>query len=289
MRSQGWRLAAAGAAAVMFASSALAQAKSQDAPGKNQKKSAPPSASVLPSPTALALAGGSAPFAWIDDASLLPPGAMVLAVSVMRWNGAGIGETQVPIVDVAVGLTPRMQLSASVPHIVDATATGGSRGGLGTTYVSGKVGVVQDAKRGLRVAVLPTLEIFSTSVLQPGDPTASRVRWGVPVSLEFARGTRRAYGSSGYFSPGVWFAGVGVGAQAAPKIAVSASLSRAWASAGDTGSPMNMRNEVSGGASYALTPTIFIFGSLGHTLATTIENGAGSTICAGVSLLLPAR
>ena len=205
----------------------------------------------------------------------------------MRWNGAGIGETQVPIVDMAVGLTSRVQLGLSVPHIVDATEAGGASGGLGTTYVSTKVSVLENTKHGVRVAVLPTLEILGASVVQSGNASRSRVRWGVPVSLEISRAGARLFGSSGYFSPGVWFAGAGAGFQPAPRVAVSASFSRAWASAGNVAAPRNMRNDVSGGASYAVTPRISLFGSLGHTVATTVENGAGSTLGFGVSLVVP--
>jgi hypothetical protein len=283
MRAHIRTVAATAIVAAMVASPALGQGKSQD-----KKKKTSPGTSVLPSAAVTAAEGGRAPFAWIDDASLLAPGAMVVAVSMMRWMGDGVSEAQVPVVDMAVGLTPRVQLALSVPHIMDATATGGASGGLGTTYVSSTVGVLDNAKHGVRLAVLPTLEILGASVVQVDGVNASRVRWGVPVSLEISRGGGRVYGSSGYFSPGVWFAGGGAGFQPAPRIAISGSFSRAWSGAGDVAAPSNMRNDVSGGASYAVTPAISIFGSMGHTVATTIENGAGATLGAGISVVLPA-
>lgn len=273
-------IAALAVVTAMAAPPALAQ-------GKSKKTNRSPSASALPASTVISPAAGSAPFAWIDDAGLLAPGAMVVAVSMMRWMGDDVGETQVPVVDMAVGLTSRVQLAVSMPHIVDATASGGATGGLGTTYVSSKVGVFEDAKRGVRLAVLPTLQILGANVAQAGGASASRVRWGVPVSIDISRGGGRVYGSSGYFSPGVWFAGGGAGFEPAPRIAISGSFSRAWAGAGDVRAPGTLRNEVSGGASYAVTPAVSIFGSIAHTVATTIENGAGATLGAGVSVALP--
>ena len=63
----------------------LAVAVPTFAQGKSQghKKSAPPSQSKLPPPGAGT--GGATPLAWIDDASLVEPGAVLLAVSMTRW------------------------------------------------------------------------------------------------------------------------------------------------------------------------------------------------------------
>jgi hypothetical protein len=45
------------------------------------------------------------------------------------------------------------------------------------------------------------------------------------------------------------------------------------------------RKEISGGASYALRPTISAFGSIGRTFATLEENGAGTSISGGLSIV----
>lgn len=277
-------LVLAGTIAVLACSpSAFAQGKSQE-----HKKSSPPSRSDLPSPAAvIGSASGAAPLAWIDDASLLEPGSASLTMSMMHWQGTDVSELDVPIVNAAVGLAPRFQLSASVPRIVGGTDSGSPLGGVGTTYVSGKIGIMNNQLHGMKLAVAPTLEILGQGVLQSIAPDESRTQWGLPVSVEVDRGAARVYASSGYFSRGVWFAGAGAGVQATPRITVSAGFSRAWTSTAALDVPLAIRdrNELSGGASFALTRNIDVFGSVGQTIATADENGAGTMVSAGVSLL----
>jgi hypothetical protein len=43
------------------------------------------------------------------------------------------------------------------------------------------------------------------------------------------------------------------------------------------------RKEISGGVAYLLTPRVVVFGSLGRTVMTLVENGAGTSIAGGAS------
>jgi hypothetical protein len=63
-------------------------------------------------------------------------------------------------------------------------------------------------------------------------------------------------------------------------------VTRSWTSALAADEPIGLRdrNELSGSALYAITPSIGVFGSIGHTIATSDANGAGATFAAGVSL-----
>ena len=56
----------------------------------------------------------------------------------------------------------------------------------------------------------------------------NRVQFGLPFSVEFDRGVARVYGSSGYFSPGVWYAGAGAGTQIGSRVGLAVSFSRSW-------------------------------------------------------------
>jgi hypothetical protein len=49
------------------------------------------------------------------------------------------------------------------------------------------------------------------------------------------------------------------------------------------------RSEISGGVYYFLKPQIAIYGSMGHTIAMTDENGAGLSVGTGVTFLLVPR
>jgi hypothetical protein len=255
---------------------ASAQGKSG---GKKPVKTAtpPPSTSALSAPTGSQLTVAStSPFSWLDDASLLDPGNLSLGVSMLRWHGAGMSETIFPVIDAAIGLTSRVQFSANVPRVA---------GGFGTTFFSAKVGVLQDEAGGLYVAVSPTLEIVGgevSSALPGGD---GRAHWGLPASVHFDGEQARLYASSGYFSPGIWYAGAGVATAIGDRAGLSGSFSRAWtaaSSAATVASPK--RTEITGGASFNLHPNVAVFASLSRTLGMAADLGGGTTLGFGMSL-----
>jgi hypothetical protein len=57
-------------------------------------------------------------------------------------------------------------------------------GGIGTTFFSTKIGVLNNEAHGLKLAVAPTLEILSKA---SGPVGQSRTQWGLPVSVELDR------------------------------------------------------------------------------------------------------
>jgi hypothetical protein len=246
----------------------------------------PPSEVVLAAPTSLSGSTSvSTPFAWIDNANLMAPGSVWIGISTTRWQNAGVSQTSFPVVDAAIGMTPRVQIGASVPRIAPSDALG-RPAALGTAFFNAKVGVLTDNSKPLKVAIAPTLEVLSPLATQFAPTEQGRVQWGLPVSAEFDKGVSRIYGSSGYFSPGVWFAGAGVGTQIGTRVGVAVSLSRAWSGspAADTGLPAPRRHDVSTGMSVALTPNVGVFGSVGKTFKTDAQYGAGTSVSVGLSL-----
>ncbi len=274
--------ALAAALLVTTASSVHAQGNSQ---GKGHK-SAAPSESPLPTAAAAPITGAS-PIAWLDDATLLPAGSMSLTISAMRWSGSDLSEVDVPVADVAIAVTPRLQLGVSVPRVVGSSEAGGPVGGVGTSYISGKIALLGDAS-AVKLAVAPMVRILgagATAALLPGE---GRLQFGLPVSAEVSRGSARLYASTGFFTGSAWFIGAGTGVQATPRVGVSAAITRSWASTGADGLARD-RLELSGGASYLLSPQIGVYGSLGQTIGTTPENGAGTTISGGITFLVDTR
>jgi hypothetical protein len=253
--------------------------------GNSKGKSKGPSSSPLPVASAGAPGIGATPVAWVDDANLMPAGAVSIDIAASHWSGADSGETSVPVTNVAIGLTDRLQLAVSVPRIVGDPATG-VVGGLGTTYVSVKYSAYVNGRTGLKVAVAPTLELLGTGVLPSLGPGETRAQLGLPVSVELDRAGRRFYASSGWFSRGVWFVGGGVGTQVTRRTGVSASFSHSWTAGDPAVTPARDRSEVSGGVAFAATPNVSLFAAVGHTIATLDENGAGGTVSAGVSLFV---
>lgn len=264
-------------------SPAYAQGKSQAHKGgkaPNQNALAPPAVEV-------GGAGTGAPFAWVEDATLLPPGSMAISISIMRWSNADLSEVDVPIIGAAFGVSKRVQFSASVPRVA---GTDGAPGALGTSFFSTKIAVYEDANRSLKVSASPTLELLSPDVADALGGGTSRTQFGLPVSGELDRGPLRMYASTGYFSSGTWFFGTGATLMVNPKFAVSAGLSRAWRGSELPDVPLGDRDrkEISGAVSYEATPRVSMFASVGRTFATLDENGAGATVGGGISFFLPA-
>ena len=274
-------------AALAVAVPAAAQGNSGNAPGKNKKSKPPSSSSALPAPTTvtssaspLSTATGASPLSWLDDATLLEPGSVMLSVSALRWAGSGLSEVNFPILDAAFGLTRRVQFSATVPHVVAGAAESGVVGGLGTSYFSTKIALIADSD--IRLAVSPLVEVLGSGAVQSLPEGESRYQLGVPVSVDVSAGTARLFAAAGFFTRGAWFAGGGVAFPLTEKMGASVSLTRSWAKTDIEGLRRN-RSEVSGGVSYFVAQQVAVYGSLGHTIGTAAENGAGMSVSGGVT------
>jgi hypothetical protein len=277
---------ASAAVALAVSTSALAQGNSQQ---HKKNPPAPPSRSDLAAPSSVSMAttavAGPTPFAWVDDASLLEAGSVSIAMSVVRWQGSGISEVDVPVIDASIGLAPRVHLTATVPRVVGSVDPLGPVGGVGTSYFSVKIAAINDAKRSLKLSVAPTLEVLGRGVLQSMTEGERRVHFGLPVSLELDRGPARLYAGGGYFTRGVWFTGAGVGTRLNDKVFVSGGFSRSWRGSDVPDIPLSDRDrkEITGSGSYALTPQVSVYGAIARTIATLDENGAGTSVIGGVS------
>src|SRR4026207_296122 len=106
-------------ASVMLALAVSIPAWAQGRSQQHKKNPAPPSRSDLAAPAGVSrpatAVAGPAPLAWVDDASLREAGSVSIALSVARWQGGGISEVDVPVIDAAIGLAPRVPPTVNVP------------------------------------------------------------------------------------------------------------------------------------------------------------------------------
>jgi hypothetical protein len=246
-------------------------------------KGTAPSRSTLPS-SALTSSSVASPFAWLDDGRILPPATVSVAVSTLHWQGTDVSEVDVPVTSIAAGIAPRVQLGASIPHIIGSADPTGAVGGLGSLYFYGKVGLLPDDSP-VKLAVAPTIEVLSDGAAQTLAAGESRTQFGLPVSVEFDTGPARLYAGTGFFTRGIRFAGGGVSLRATSKVGLSVSLSHSWTTSELLGVVAD-RTEVTGSVSYSIANSVAVFGSVGQTIATTDQNGAGTTVSGGVSVLL---
>jgi hypothetical protein len=225
--------------------------------------------------------------AWLDDASVMAPGAGYVGFAVGYWRMPGFTEFDVPALDAGVGLTPRVQVSASVPFY-HASATGQpvSRG-VGDLQLSSKIQLRDPASgKGAPIgfALIPVVEISNVTAVEG----ASRVNWGLPVSVELRREKWRTYGSAGYFSRGAIFASGAVERQMSDRLWLTGTLSQSRSIKRDDlsealGVP-GVRTDVSGGATLVMSNTLAMFGSLGRTLSTQDPNRADLFVVGGLSI-----
>jgi hypothetical protein len=251
--------------------------------GTSGGKGTAPSRSTLPN-SALTTSSVASPFAWLDDGRILPPATVSIAVSTLRWEGTGASEVDVPVTSIAAGIAPRVQVGASIPHILGSADPAGAVGGIGSLYFYGKVGLLGDDSP-VKLAVSPTIEVLGEGAALGLAPTESRTQFGLPVSVEFDTGATRLYAGTGFFTRGIRFAGGGASVRATSRLGISAQLSHSWTTADALGVVAD-RTEVTGSAAYSIAPNVALFGSIGQTIATTDQNGAGTTISGGISVLL---
>jgi hypothetical protein len=275
-RRRGLALALAGS--LLLAPPALAQGRGR---GHGQGRGKAPQASSSPLPASGT--GVRELGAWLDDASVAPPGTGWLSLSVAWWRSPLATELDAPVVDGAMGVTRRVQLGLSVPYYRLSDGGGPAATGIGDVYVSAKLGLRDpDAHAdGIGFAVAPLVEMLSDGSV------SGRWHWAIPVSVEVRRPRWRAYGTGGYFSRGAVFGGAAVEAPVSDRVWLTGSLTHTYA-LGDA--PLDealgltrSRTDVNGGAAFALAPSVVVFGSVGRTLSSTDLTRTTLAIAAGVS------
>ena len=204
--------------------------------------------------------------AWLDDASVLAPGGGFTSFSVGYWRLASFTEVDAPSFDVAFGLTKRVQAGASVPVYHASAAGAPSVRGIGDLYLTSKIQLREPAPGTFGLAVIPLVQVLSA---EPVTGTG-RVSWAVPVSLEYQGTGWRTYGSTGYFSRGSLFASGAIEIAVASRTWLTGTLSQSHSIRDDASADLlglsPNRTDISGGATWAASDAVALFGAIGRTL-----------------------
>ena len=223
---------------------------------------------------------------WLDDASVVAPGALWGGVSFGYWRLDLARQIDGPVFDMALGAAPHVHIGASVPVYHFNDGAGSTSSGLGRVYLYGKVQLRDAAKSDGRVgvAVTPILEIVNDT------QTERRVSWAAPISLEVRHGSARVYGSAGYFSRGALFFSAALESLLAPRLIVTGTIGSTY-STGKEG-PIALlrdarsRTDLGLSAAVPLTPALAIFGAAGHSFSASVEVGGGKWFAGGISVLI---
>ena len=278
-----------------------------NAHGHNKRPSGGSSSSGSSSPTSSNSAGGSveAPEgnieaavvspegtgvrafgSWLDDASMMNPGSGYASFAVSYWRMPGFTEVDVPTFDAGIGLTPRVQVGASVPVYHAGEPGGPVARGLGDLQLTSKIQLRDPSAGGGQIgfALSPMVEVRSSAPA----PGSSRYGWAVPVSMELQRTGWRVYGSTGYFSRGALFASGALEYALTERTWLTGTLSQSHSIKRDDLSEAlglaKVRTDVGGGVTMLVTETIAVFGSVGRTLSTQDANRTDLSLVGGLSM-----
>ena len=280
-----WRLASIAVAAVVVAAPAAAQ-------GKGKKGSPPGKGAPDPVTSSPATAESRAIYlgSWLDDASVIEPGALWMALSTGYWRFGLARQMDFPIIDMAVGVGPRTHLGASIPMYHYDDGSGATASGVGEALLYGKLRL-RDASTSegrLGVAVTPVVEISSSI-----GGTSQQLSWAAPLSLEVRSGSTRVYGSGGYFSRGALFGSAGVEGSISRRVSITGTIGHTYSTAtnpsADTLVDGRHRTDAGIGTSVSVTPAFAIFGAVGHSFSSGSTSVDGNWIAGGISLVTKSR
>jgi hypothetical protein len=194
-----------------------------------------------------------------------------------------MSQINVPMLGAGVGVTDRMQLSASVPFY-NVRYDGGSARGLDDMYVGAKYTVIDPtltiSEFGL--AVSPVMEILS-----PGAPDG-RVHFAIPVSVELRRAPFRVYGSAGYFTRGSVFTGGALEWASPSRMIITGVLTQSYSLQGDPVLDQmqvgRQRVDAMASAAYPIGTLAVAYASVGRSLSSLDEGGTSLALTGGMSV-----
>jgi hypothetical protein len=220
---------------------------------------------------------------WLDDASAGTPGEGYVSIGVGYWRLAGMSQVNMPMLGGGVGVTDRMQLSATVPFY-NVRYEGGSARGLDDIYLGAKYTVIDPtltiSEFGL--AVSPVMEVLS-----PGAP-GGRVHFAVPVSMELRRAPFRVYGSAGYFTRGSVFTGGALEWTSPSRMIVTGVLTQSFSLKGDPVLDQMLvgrqRIDAMASTAYPVGGLAVVYASVGRSLSSLEEGGTSLALTVGMSV-----
>ena len=225
---------------------------------------------------------------WLDDATMLDPGAGYVTLALSHWRTPAFSEFDFPVMDGGIGVNRRVQFGMSAPYYHAHESGAPVVRGLGDVFLSAKIQLKEPSQRGAGFAVTPLVEVLSAPL-----PDGGRVHWGVPVSMELQREGWRVYASAGYFSRGAIFASAAVEKAVAENAWLTGTISQSHSMKSDDlsfalGLSKN-RTDVSGGVAVRVHPRAAVFGSVGRTISREEASTAPLMFTTGVSLSFSGR
>jgi hypothetical protein len=218
----------------------------------------------------------------------LDAGTASVELSVGRWGAKDGGQTDGPVLDVAVGLTPQIQLSATLPYYRASYTDGYSASGRGDTYLALKFQLLDPSDHAVGVSIQPLVEILSDAAISDETLGLSRVNFGLPITVQLGsdQTQTRAYVSAGYFSRHAVFVGGAVERDVSPSVTVIGMVTYSEATSTPAASDLlglsRARTDATAMIYVSVAPRVSLFCGAGRTISKLDQNGAKLIASVGV-------
>jgi hypothetical protein len=241
------------------------------------------SVTTLPTSTPVTTAFSFRQFgAWLDDASAPIPGVGTASIGIGYWRMAEASQTNVPMLAGSLGLTDRLQMSASVPFYRLAYQ-GTTSSGMDDVYLGAKYTLVDPTSTisEFGLAVSPVMEVLSAGAAD------GRVHFAIPVTMELRRAPMRMYGSAGYFTRGSVFTAAALEWATPAGLVLSGALTQSYSVKDDplldSLSVSSRRTDVTAGLAYPFGSSTAGFVSVGRSLTSVADGGTSLALSGGIS------
>jgi hypothetical protein len=220
---------------------------------------------------------------WLDDASAAAPGEGQTSVGIGHWRMAGMTQTNFPMIGMGLGVTDRLQVSASLPFY-HASYDGAVMRGIDDIYLSAKYVLVDPTLTlsEVGVAVSPVVEVLSS-----GAPDG-RVHFAVPVNVELRRLPFRVYASAGYFTRGSVFTGGAFEWTSPSRLTFTGALTRSYSIRSDAALDAlgisARRSDLTGSVALPIGQIAAGYVSVGRSLTRLEEGGTSLSLAGGLAV-----
>jgi hypothetical protein len=221
--------------------------------------------------------------AWLDDASAPTPGEGQTSIGIGHWRMNGMTQTNFPMVGMGVGLTDRLQVSASLPFY-HASYDGVVARGVDDIYLSAKYTLVDPTLTLSEVglAISPVVEVLSAGA------TDGRVHFALPVNVEVRRLPFRVYGSAGYFTRGSVFTGAALEWTSPSRLTFTGALTQSYSiqldAALDALGIGARRADLTGSVAVPMGQIAAGWVSVGRSLTSLDEGGTRLSLAGGIAV-----
>jgi hypothetical protein len=221
--------------------------------------------------------------AWLDDASAATPGEGQTSIGIGHWRMNGMTQTNFPMVGMGVGVTDRLQVSASLPFY-HASYDGVVARGVDDIYLSAKYTLIDPTLtlNEVGLAISPVVEVLSTGA------TDGRVHFALPVNVEIRRLPFRVYGSAGYFTRGSVFTGGALEWTSPNRLTFTGSLTQSYSIQSDAALDAlgigARRADLTGSVAIPIGQIAAGWVSAGRSLTSLDEGGTRLSLAGGIAV-----